>query len=47
MRSFLKNSVAAQLETIREATPNPTRQQLETVLREAVQTTFMVFEDSI
>jgi hypothetical protein len=47
MRSFLKNSVAAQLETIRAATPNPTRQQLETVLREAVQTTFMVFEDSI
>ncbi len=47
MRSFLKNSVAAQLETIRQATPNPTRQQLETLLRDAVQITFTVFEDSI
>lgn len=47
MRSFLKNSVAAQLETVRHATPNPTRVQLENVLREAIQTTFSVFEDSL
>lgn len=47
MRSFLKNSVAAQLETVRHATPNPTRAQLETVLRDAIQTTFAVFEDSL
>jgi hypothetical protein len=47
MRSFLKNSVAAQLETVRLATPNPTRAQLETVLHDAIQTTFSVFEDSI
>ncbi len=47
MRSFLKNSVATQLEAIRQATPNPGRQQLEALLRDAVQTTFMVFEDSI
>ena len=47
MRSFLKNAVAAELETLRLVTPNPNRQQLETLLREAVQTTFIVFEDSI
>lgn len=47
MRSFLKNAVAAQLETVRQATPNPTRQQLETLLRDAVQATFTVFEDSL
>lgn len=47
MRSFLKNAVAAHLETVRQATPNPTRQQLETLLREVVQTTFTVFEDSL
>jgi hypothetical protein len=47
MRRFLKNAVAAQLETVRQATPNPTRQQLETLLRDAVKTTFSVFEDSL
>ncbi|CAM5779623.1 hypothetical protein RFUL19S_00355 [Rhizobacter fulvus] len=47
MRSFLKNAVAAQLDTLRQATPNPTRQQLETLLHDAVQTTFTVFEDSL
>ena len=47
MRSFLKNAVAAELETLRLVTPNPNRQQLETLLREAVQTSFIVFEDSI
>lgn len=47
MRNFLKNAVAAQLETVRQATPNPTRQQLETLLREVVQTTFTVFEGSL
>lgn len=47
MRNFLKNAVAAQLETVRKATPNPTRQQLETLLREVVQTTFTVFEGSL
>lgn len=47
MRNFLKNAVAAQLATVRQATPNPTRQQLETLLREVVQTTFTVFEESL
>lgn len=47
MRNFLKNAVAAQLETVRQATPNPTRQQLETLLREVVKTTFTVFEGSL
>jgi len=47
MRSFLKNAVAAQLQILRQAAPNPTRQQLEMLLREAVQTTFAVFEDGL
>lgn len=47
MRSFLKNAVAAQLDTVRQATPNPTRQQLESLLRDAVQTTFTVFEGEL
>ena len=47
MRSFLKNAIAAQLEMMRQTTSNPTRQQLEALLRDAVQITFTVFEDSL
>ncbi|HDT2081520.1 Qat anti-phage system associated protein QatB [Enterobacter asburiae] len=47
MRGFLKNSVAAQLESMRQSFPNPTHQQLEVLLNDAVQMTFNVFEGEI
>jgi hypothetical protein len=47
MRGFLKNSVAAQLDRVRQATPNPTSAQIESVLRGAIERTFSVFEGSI
>jgi hypothetical protein len=47
MRGFLKNSVAAQLEHVRQTTPNPTSAQIESVLRGAIESTFLVFEESL
>ena len=47
MRGFLKNSVAAQLESMRQSFPNPTHQQLEVLLNDAIQMTFNVFEGEI
>jgi hypothetical protein len=47
MRSFLKNAVAAQLDRVRQTTPNPTATQIEDVLRSAIEATFLVFEESL
>lgn len=44
MREFVRNEVGTQLRTLRTAHPNPTRQQLESILQDALRLTFEVYE---
>ena len=47
MREFIRNEVGAQLRTLRVAQPNPTRQQLESIMQDALRLTFEVYEDML
>jgi len=44
MRDFVKNEVGVQLTKLREKTSNPTKQQLDTLVQDAVRLTFEVYE---
>lgn len=44
MRDFVKNEVGVQLTALREKTPNPSKQQLDALVQEAVRMTFEVYE---
>lgn len=44
MRDFVKNEVGVQLTALREMTPNPTKQQLDALVQDAVRMTFEVYE---
>ena len=44
MREFIKSEVKATLRNLRAVNPNPSRTQMERLMREAIQTTFQVFE---
>lgn len=44
MRDFVKNEVGVQLGALREKMPNPTKQQLDTLVQDAVRLTFEVYE---
>lgn len=44
MREFIKSEVKAAVRDLRAVTPNPTQAQMESLMREAVKTTFQVFE---
>jgi len=44
MRDFVKNEVGVQLAALRAKTPNPTKQQLNALIQDAVRMTFEVYE---
>jgi hypothetical protein len=44
MRDFVKNEVGVQLAALRAKTPNPTKQQLDALVQDAVRMTFEVYE---
>jgi hypothetical protein len=44
MRDFVKNEVGVQLAVLREKAPNPSKQQLDALVRDAVRMTFEVYE---
>lgn len=44
MREFIKSEVKAAVRDLRAVTPNPTQAQMESLMQEAVKTTFQVFE---
>lgn len=44
MRDFVKNEVGVQLTALRDKTPNPTKQQLDVLVSDAVRMTFEVYE---
>jgi len=44
MRDFVKNEVGVQLAALREKTPNPSKQQLDVLVQDAVRMTFEVYE---
>ncbi|UUZ77429.1 hypothetical protein LP414_09500 [Polaromonas sp. P1(28)-13] len=44
MRDFVKNEVGVQLTALRDKTPNPTKQQLDALVHDAVRMTFEVYE---
>jgi hypothetical protein len=44
MREFIKSEVKAAVRDLRAANPNPTQSQMESLMQEAVKTTFQVFE---
>jgi hypothetical protein len=44
MRNFVRNEVGVQLRTLRVANPNPTRQQLDSIMQDALRLTFEVYE---
>jgi hypothetical protein len=44
MREFVKNEVGVQLTTLRAKTPDPSKQQLDALVQEAVRMTFEVYE---
>lgn len=44
MRDFVKNEVGVQLGALRQKTPNPTKQQLDVLVQDAVRMTFEVYE---
>ena len=44
MRDFVKNEVGVQLGALREKMPNPTKQQLDALVQDAVRMTFEVYE---
>lgn len=47
MRAFVKSEVAVQLEALRSANPNPTPQQMQGLLQDALRLTFEVYEGTI
>lgn len=47
MREFVKNEVGVQLAALREKTLNPTRQQLDALVQEAIRMTFEVYEGTL
>jgi hypothetical protein len=47
MRDFVKNEVGVQLTTLRAMTPNPTKRQLDGLVKDAVRMTFEVYEGLI
>ena len=47
MRDFVKNEVGVQLAVLRAKTPNPTKQQLDALVQDAVRMTFGVYEGVI
>lgn len=47
MRDFVKNQIGVQLVALRAVTPNPTGQQLQRVMSDALQMTFSVFEGTV
>lgn len=44
MREFMKAELSSQLAELRESTPNPPPRQLESVMRRALEQTFLVYE---
>ena len=44
MRQFVRNEVSVQLSVLRATTPNPSQQQLEGLLQDALRLTFQVYE---
>lgn len=44
MREFIKSEVRAAVRHLRVTNPNPTQAQMESLMREAIKTTFQVFE---
>lgn len=44
MRNFVRNEVGVQLRALRAANPNPTRQQLDSIMQDALRLTFEVYE---
>ncbi len=44
MRNFVRNEVGVQLRTLRASNPNPTRQQLDSIMQDALRLTFEVYE---
>jgi len=44
MRQFVRNEVGVQLSELRTTTPNPSQQQLEGLLQDALRLTFQVYE---
>lgn len=47
MREYLKAEIAAQMRTIRQGNPNPTSRQLESMMQQALQSTFAVYEGTL
>jgi len=47
MRLFIKNEVGANLEVLQQTSPNPTRAQLNELLRETLKLTFEIFEAQV
>jgi hypothetical protein len=47
MQDYLKAELSAQIETLREKTPNVGSVELQSILQIAVQNTFLVYEGSI
>lgn len=47
MRDFVKNEIGVQLIALRAVTPNPSGQQLQQVMSDALQMTFSVFEATV
>ena len=47
MRDFVKNEVGVQLDVLRRRSPNPTKEQLDALVRDAVQMTFEVYEGTL
>lgn len=47
MRAFVKNEVGVQLGVLLDKTPNPTKQQLDALVQDAVRMTFEVFEGEL
>lgn len=44
MRNFVRNEVGVQLRTLRGSHPNPTHQQLDSIMQDALRLTFEVYE---
>ena len=47
MRAFVKSEVTVQVEALRVGSPNPSKQQLETLIQNALRMTFEVYEGGI
>lgn len=47
MRAFVKSDVSVQVEALRVGSPNPSKQQLETLIQNALRITFEVYESGI